>query len=185
MVLDDVERICDIYCLQFWQTVGIWLAGLATTAAVILSLWLTRRQRPQLRVSAGYRETKIHGFLDDRQPCLAISVLNVGERAVSIAGISWRKSPWSRHHGSQDIPEQMKGLTLPHRLPHGESVTLYIALNDPTIPWADSIVRHFLGRWPKLSVRLLRVSAYTQTGEAFYAPVEESLRSHLLEAASS
>ena len=180
MVLDDLERICSTYCLQFWQTVGIWLAGLATTAAVLVSLWLARRQQPRLRVSAGYRMIVTQGVPDDRQPVVAITVRNVGERAVSVAGIAWRKSPWSRHHGYQDIPPQVTGHQLPFRLPDGESITLYIGLDDPEITWADDMVRHFLGRWPKLGVRLLRISAYTQTGESFYAPIEDGLRAHLL-----
>lgn len=178
--LNDLEQVCGTYCLQFWQTVGIWLAGLATTAAVIVSLWLARRQRPRLRVSAGHRLIVTQGDPGNSQPCVALTVRNVGERAVSVAGFGWHKAPWSKSHGYQDIPAQITGETLPRRLSDGESVTFYIALDDPEITWAEDIVRHFLGRWPKLGVRLLRISAYTQTGETFYAPIEASLRTHLL-----
>jgi hypothetical protein len=41
--LDPVNAMCSEYCLHFWEVIGIWLAGVATFAAVFVSLYLARQ----------------------------------------------------------------------------------------------------------------------------------------------
>jgi hypothetical protein len=69
--------------IQIWVAVGTWLAGLATLAAVIVALRLAKRiEKVRLKVHAGLR-VLIMGDGSPFQKHLAISVTNLGERALA------------------------------------------------------------------------------------------------------
>lgn len=75
--------------IQIWVAVGTWVAGLATLAAVIVALRLAKKvEKVKLKVRVGLREL----FMGDGSPAqkhLAISVTNLGERAVTINSVGW------------------------------------------------------------------------------------------------
>lgn len=184
-VLDDLELICSTYCLQFWEVVGVWLASIGTLAAVIVSLVLARRPRPRLRVSAGQRVIVGNAFTTPPS-VLAITVRNMGDRPVTVAGVGWRKSRWSKSQAYQTLSDNIGGFpmqTVPHRLPDGESTTFYVSLDDTEAAWLEHFARDFIRPNPKRGVRRVRVMVYTPTGETFYAPIEPGLRKLLLEEA--
>lgn len=75
--------------IQIWVAVGTWLAGLATVAAVIVSLWLSRRSEGvRLDVHAGLRVVVI-GDGSPFQENASILVTNLGDRAVTVNSVGW------------------------------------------------------------------------------------------------
>ncbi len=107
----------------FGEVAGAWFSGLATLAAVILSLVLARRDRIQLRISAGHRITVGPGAIEPYPNFLFIQVRNVGNRMAKIDGIAWRKRPWLKLHGNATVSSngRISGATRDNRagrLPH-------------------------------------------------------------------
>src|SRR4051794_17228391 len=75
--------------IQIWNTVGTWLAGIATFAAVIVSLHLARRsERLKLKVLAGIRLV-VGGDGTPPEEHLNISVTHLGDRAVVVNTVGW------------------------------------------------------------------------------------------------
>ena len=169
--IDDIERVCTTYCLRFWEVVGIWLTGIATSSAVIVSLMFSRRDRPKIKVSAGIRiiigGEATDNLFEDYPQYLAIAIRNVGNRPVKIEGIGWHKLKPFNLHAYQTVPPQPGGITLPYTLPEGDSVSLYMALDDPDVEWGPEFAKNFVGRWPKISVRFIRVTAWNPIGDTF------------------
>lgn len=182
--LDELKTVCGVYCLQYWQTVGVWLTGFATVSAVVVSLTLARRQRPRLRISAGIRmivQQGAPGAAEHNFPrFVAIAIRNIGDRPAKIEGVGWRSPRWNKINGYQQLPPQPTGVTLPYVLPDGDSLHLYISIDDPEIAWIENFARDFLGPWPSLDVRFIRVMAWTPAGYTFQGPLEDELRKRLV-----
>jgi hypothetical protein len=51
--LSHVSSVCDDWCLHFWEVVGVCFTGLATFAAVVVSLALARLEQVRIAISAG------------------------------------------------------------------------------------------------------------------------------------
>lgn len=75
--------------IQVWNAIGTWLAGIATFAAVVVSLLLaTRADRVRLKVHAGIRLL----FIGDGSPAeelLEIHVTNLGDRPATVTSVGW------------------------------------------------------------------------------------------------
>ena len=50
-----------------------------------------------------------------------------------------------------------------------------MALDDPEVDWLPEFAKNFVGRWPKLGVRFIRVTAWTPTGDTFKGRMEKNL----------
>lgn len=182
--IDKIEQTCSQYCLLWWETVGIWFTGLATFAVVIVSLALARRDRPKVKISAGIRMIvggEATDALENGYPrFVAIALRNIGNRPIKIEGLGWHKLRPFNLHAYQTIPPQISGLTLPAIVPDGDSITAYVSLDDPELAWAPEFAQHFVGRWPTLSAKFIRVTAWTPAGHTFRGRLEKPLRELLV-----
>lgn len=192
--LSDLIGACDEHCLRIIEVVGIWVAGLATTAAVITSLALARRSRPKFTVSAGLRRlfdsTTPSGNIEDYPEYLAIRVRNVGDHPVIIEGIGWhRRALWifglPRMDGYQTTSGTLSGVEFPHEIASGDSATAYIPIetNDGE-DWITYFAKQWVDRMPRLSARRLRITAWTPVGVTVEGQIEKDLRKRLIKAAA-
>ena len=81
-LLNPVNTVCDEWCLYFSKIVGIWFTGIATFAAVLVSLALARREGARMTVSAGDRDVLGSGSRPPFPEVLSITVRDIGSRPV-------------------------------------------------------------------------------------------------------
>ena len=75
--------------IQIWNALGTWIAGIATFAAVVVSLYLARRsERVHLKAHAGVR-LLLRGDGTPAEKNVEIGVTNLGDRPVTIESVGW------------------------------------------------------------------------------------------------
>lgn len=169
---------------RFINTFAGWLSAIGTLLAVVVSLWLARRDsRVRLRVSVGVRkifvERKIYAKPAEEPDFVVVAVTNVGRRVATVNGLLWKNQLVRRRYLYQMLGEAPLSAQVPVRLQDGEEADFAIPLsalaaNDP----AD-----FRGLVPRpriLTILFLRMLVRTSTGERFAAPPEKELRKWLL-----
>lgn len=123
--------------IQVANVAGTWLAGLATLAAVIVSLWLARdARRVRLQVQCDLFGDMRGRAIQTRY--VAFRVTNRGERPVTIIGVGWRigGGPWpwqwrNRRYSGQDVAGGKN--SVPLRLDHGDKGDFAVELSRG--PW--------------------------------------------------
>ncbi|HED2522059.1 hypothetical protein [Klebsiella aerogenes] len=120
----------------YWSMIGTWLAGFATAAAVIVSLYIAKmRPKPYIKGEITLSARKIGSW----QKGIGISVANIGQMPVNISSMVW--------HFSGDLSFMHDfapgSHSLPKRLEHGESAFFFIE-NDDEITWAKDVKKFIL-----------------------------------------
>jgi hypothetical protein len=180
--LDPLAKICDEWCLHFWEVVGIWFTGIATFAAVLVSLALARREGIRMTVSAGVRDLVRRGSEPPFPEVLSITVRNIGSRPAPIEGIAWRRRPWSSRYVYQLFDAEGGFPGPPITVDVGKSATFMLPLSDRSrVQWGDEFLHDFAGRYPNLGLRLVQVRAWTPAGHRCSAFLESSLRQWIID----
>jgi len=166
--------------IQIWNAVGTWVAGVATFAAVLVSLHLARRSdRVRLKVFAGLRLV-ILGDGSPPEEHLNIGVTNLGDRPVTINTIGWavgkRKQrqyciqtasgPWTAQH--------------PTELAHGKSASFMVSFRH-TPSWLTDFANDFLKSFADKELDTLVVQVHTSVGQTIEAKPEDALIERLRE----
>jgi hypothetical protein len=169
--------------LQLWNVIGTWVAGLATFAAVVVSLYLaTQGQRVRLRCHVGIRITYPHVNKADAE-FVVFDVTNVGDRSVTISQIGWmfgkRKN---RVYCVQALGLRM-GDNVPKRIEHGERAAFYVPLYGEA-QWLNCFARDFLEKGEiETALETLRAQVFTSVGTVVEIRPELSLIDRLRAAA--
>ncbi len=167
---------------QILNTVGTWLAGIGTLSAVIVSLYLARRDsKVKLKVCAGHRVLVTPGQTGTPDYC-SIMVTNVGFRPATITGIGWKVGLFKKKYGTQTVYGHPASSNLPVKLDYGDEASYLIGfLGDGTHPnWIDEFPKGFLTNHPRISALTLKVQAFTSVGKTFESKIEQGLRQRLL-----
>lgn len=120
--------------LQVLNVLGTWVAGLATFAAVVVSLWLARQQgRVRLKVIAAVM------FVFNRDgtkhlECIGYRVINLGDRAVTINTIGWAVGKGKAKRFAAIDTDDRLGAIPPKRLEQGESTVFMVELDPGLLP---------------------------------------------------
>lgn len=115
--------------VQLWNTAGTWFAGIAGVAAVITSLYLaTRTSRVRLKAYATMMLAVGHGGPNER--LVGVSVTNVGERPVTITGISWRVGRRKSMRYAAQMWTVHLSSHLPCELAHGHTGDFRLSLDE-------------------------------------------------------
>ena len=78
-----------------WAAIGQIVGALGTFAAVITSLYLSRRsEKPRLKVDAGVRMLIGHGSKKPYPEYISITVRNVGTQTAHVTQFGWRTGLW-------------------------------------------------------------------------------------------
>ena len=109
------------------------LTAIGTLSAVIVSLWLARRDsRVRLKAHAGIgkilTEGKVYKDASQEPDFLMITVTNIGRRVVTVTGLFW-KNRLIRLRAVFQIPaEAPLSAQIPKRLQDGDQATFSVAL---------------------------------------------------------
>ena len=177
-LLDHGNAVCDDWCLDFWEVVGVWFTGIATFGAVLVSLILARREQVNITISAG--QFVVPGPVTPFPEMLIIRVRNTSTRAATIEGIAWRRRPWGKLHALQMFAPTLGYPGPPVTIEGGNAHSFTLPLSHATLRWGEWFLNDFVGRWPRLGVQLIRVSAYTPAGVRCSAYLDSSLKQWLI-----
>jgi hypothetical protein len=177
-LLDHGSALCNDWCLHFWEVVGVWFTGIATFAAVLVSLTLARREGVKITISAG--QFVLPGPIKPFPEILIIRIRNIGTRAAIIEGIGWRRRPWRKLHALQFFAPTQGYPGPPVKIEGGNSHSFTLPLSHTDIEWGEWFLKDFVGRRPRLGVHLIRVIAYTPAGVRCSAFIDSSLKKWLI-----
>lgn len=159
-----------------------WLSAIGTLLAVIVSLYLARRDsRIRLKTSVGRRKIFTTGPAPpEGKDSIIIAVTNVGRRVTTVTGLFWKNRLVRNAYAMQNPGRAPLSAQIPIRLQDGDEADFTVVLKDFAINDPAVFVRML--PWPRsLTVRFLRMQLRTSTGEIFRARIEKSLRKWLLE----
>lgn len=145
--------------LQILNTIGTWLAGIGALSAVIVSLYLARRDsKVRLRVCAGHRVLVTPGQKGTPEYC-SMRVTNVGFRPATITGIGWKVGFFRKKYGIQTVYGHPASSKLPVKLDYSDEASYLIGfLGDGTYPnWIEEFPKNFLVNHPSISSLTLKV----------------------------
>jgi len=162
---------------EFINTFAPWLAAVATFAAVIVSLYLARRQDIHLRVTVGI--WKVAGGPRPDEELVMVDVVNASQRPVRLEKLFWKPVPWSKAGLLWIAPKNAYSSSLPTTI--GES--LHVTYASPLGEFKTALTGHarkeFSGLRGWYRVRFLRFCVMTTTGQTFKAKPTKELRSLL------
>jgi hypothetical protein len=164
----------------FVNTFAPWLSALGTLGVVVLSLWLARRGSPiLLKVRAGHRLLAGQG-MDHIPEYLFIGVVNVGIRKARITGVGWKIGWLKKQHAIQMLDNNLFSSSIPVDLDESQEAQFLISLQGTN--WLNSFASDFIGKWPRLNCRSLKIQVWTSVGKVFESRIESGLRQKILEA---
>ncbi|MGH8655769.1 MAG: hypothetical protein ACREYE_27930 [Gammaproteobacteria bacterium] len=172
----------------FLNTFADWVAAIGSISAVVVALYLARRDdQARLDIGAGLRMLVLGaGLTDEPEEVVTIRITNIGRRDVQVIGLGWRIGIFKRRYLEQATSFNPLDTPLPVRLRDGDEVFYRIPLT-PTSLWIDKFVSTCVGELPVRRVRrlnTLRVRVYTSVGRVFEKHVEPGLQQRLLQHAT-
>lgn len=151
------------------------LGALATSAAVVVSLYLANK-KPKLKVTCDIRDIVWQGQVAKQYPkYLVISAVNVGELQAIVTGVGWtigrftRKQLWA-HQDTNVSDYLVQNPKLPNQIGHGESAQFFLPLQGE-YSWLGYLGKSgmFIERLrSRSSFNSLRVVVFTSVGKNFY-----------------
>lgn len=157
-----------------------WLTAIGTLLAVIVALYLARRDR-LIRCLGSARISHIFVVGEDNTSIhVAIAVTNIGMRSFVFTGVSWRLGIFKKRNYEFLPPRNEYSNELPIKLQDGEQAKLFIpleAFRANTIPSITAGQPRFLR---PLWLWFMKVIVYTTTGETFGFRVGKDIRREIL-----
>jgi hypothetical protein len=169
--------------INVWNAVGTWVSGIATTGAVIVSLWLARRpSRVKLSASIGVRLIIDNG--EQIRDLIALSITNLGERPVRIDSASWKFPAAKREcrYGMQNFGGPYSEV-LPKELTHGERATF--TYPDEDFRWSKWLLTEFPEATSERWLKRLRLHINTSVNQTVVIKPERILIERIKEAAAN
>jgi hypothetical protein len=166
---------------KFINTFAPWLSAIGTLAAVIVSLYLARANKPiKLQIRAGHRLTIETGQRGKPPEFLYISAINVGHRTATVTNVGWRVGFWKKRHVIQLLKKDAYSSGIPVTINDGEEARWLVSL-DREDNWVQRFASDYLTPNPRLNIFWMRLQVYTSVGKKFETRIEKSLKERLLE----
>ncbi len=169
----------------FINSFAPWLAAAGTVAAVITSLYLSRRgDRISLKLSVGIRELVVSkegsGHTTD---VLWFNVTNLGRRSATLTQLYWKTNPLRKPGFVWVAPRNSYSSEFPVTLKDGDTANYVMPLDEFENNVAPYMKKKLSGRWGRLKSWLVFAYVATSTGDVFCKRPEVELRQRLLELA--
>lgn len=170
----------DIDTWKFINSFAPWLAAMGTIAAVIVSLYLARRDR-NIRLSVNAKIcaiVEIGGTPDDVEEVLVISATNIALRRARLTSFYW-KCGYSRKHTYIQLPpstQDSNSTRLPADLLDGAEANWVIPLGQFEIAIDKLFSTWFSKKLPRIHIGNLKIGAFISTGDSFERRVEKHLK---------
>jgi len=167
--------------IQVWNAIGTWVAGIATFAAVLVSLYLARRgDRIRLKLFAGLWLV-IRGDGSPPEEHLNISVTNLGDRSVTVETVGWAVGKRKQRRYCIQTVSGPWTAQYPIELAHGKSANFMVSfIHTPT--WLPKFANEFLKSLSDKEIDTLVVQAHTSVGQTIEAKPENDLIERLKKA---
>lgn len=166
--------------IQLWNAVGTWLAGLATFAAVVVSLYLSRRpSQVRLKATVGLRDLVGNGF--PAQEVLQFAVTNHGERPVTISNIGWVVGKRSERRYAVQLFGSRLSADIPRTLTHGQRVDFLVVFSERP-DWLKDFAKDFIRSDSAAVLASLRAEIYTSVDQTVKVKPEPAFLEQLAKA---
>jgi len=160
------------------NTFAAWLAALATTAAVVTSLYLARKgERIRLELSVGV--WRIAGGPDHGRDFVLVTVTNLARRQAMLSHLYWKFQPWKRGAVVWIAPQNAYSSPFPTSLSDGQSATYAFPMEEFERSFSAYAKAAFSDQFGWLKLRFARFYVRTSTGHAFKAKFRKELRDTL------
>ena len=167
--------------IQIWNAVGTWVAGIATFAAVLVSLHLaSRNERVQLKVFAGLRHV-IRGDGTPPEEHLNIGVTNLGDRSVTVNTVGWAVGKRKKRLYCIQTVSGPWTAQYPTELQHGKQASFMVSLNH-TPSWLTDFANGFLKSVSDKEIDTLVAQIHTSVGQTIEVKPEKGLVERLRKA---
>lgn len=153
----------------FWSTIGTWLSGIATVAAVITSLYLALKNP---KIGGRVRLGRMFFEVDDK-PVVVITVVNKSLHSIRIKAIFWVVG------GENEIQKMFRNQAsdpLPIRLEHGDEANYRIIINDDD-SWLKRIAKRLLDE--NASVEKMQCVVALSTGERYRLKIDKRFKAKI------
>lgn len=167
--------------IQIWNAAGTWVAGIATFAAVLVSLHLSRRnERVRLKVFAGLRDV-IRGDGTPPEEHLNIGVTNLGDRSVTVNTVGWAVGKRKQKRYCIQTVSGPWSAQYPIELQHGKHVSFMVSFNH-TPTWLSEFANNFLKSFSDKELDTLVAQIHTSVGQTIEVKPEKNLVERLRKA---
>ena len=157
-----------------------WITAVGTLLAVIVALYLARRDR-LIRCVVN---TNIYVLVDPTQAnhptFVTILVTNIGTRSFVLSSISWRTGLLVRIHFVMIPAINEYSSCFPVKLSDGEQANFYFPIDDFQRTTARTILESRSKLFLPIGIRFVKITAHTTAGHSFTFKVSKPLRNLLL-----
>ncbi len=159
--------------LQLLGVLAEWFAAAGTIGAVIVALYLARKDRLVHPLGEADRSLLIDAK-GHSQEFLAISVLNLATRPFTVSSIFWRTGIFRKKYWLQDLDPNPLSSRLPARLGDGEQARFFIPLWE----WKENALPTIFPRRRQgfLSLASVRLQVRLSGDRRFNFRVSKSVR---------
>lgn len=172
---------------ETWELINSfaqWPAAIGTVGAVIVALYLARRDESiRLRVRCGIHTLLQEGNPDHGKEFLSLQITNVGRRPATVNSVGWETGWGKRQWPVKRLrlqsyywipPRNAYSQQLPTTLTDGQTAFLMSAVEEYKAHNIDYPMAALQGWWRWLVMRSVKVYALTSTGDVFRSRVEGS-----------
>ena len=143
---------------NIWEIIPLWLGSIGTLAAVIVALYLARRDR-EIKCSANVNISLLFDkFSTSQEKYLSITVTNRNYRPLNFTGISWRKGIFRKTYLWQSPPQNEYSTYGTVKLSDGEEAKYLIPITSfekyiyPKLKVKEKYFKMFFSRFTKIIV---------------------------------
>ncbi len=114
--------------VEFLKLGPDWLSAIGTISAVIVALYLARRDKRIRPVGSATIYVVLERGTQATPEFVTFTVTNIGTRAFVLTGISWRSGIFKKNHYLVIPPQNELSTRLPVKLADGDQAAVYIPL---------------------------------------------------------
>lgn len=166
--------------IQIWNAIGTWVAGLATFAAVVVSLYLSQQSsRVKLKAVVGLRLLVGRGV--PKEEVLQFSVTNQGDRPVTISNIGWVIGKGTKRRNAIQLFGSQFSADVPATLVHGQRADFLVSFTERP-DWLEDFAKNFLKTNDHKLLASLTAEIYTSVDQTVKTKPEGAFVKRLAEA---
>ena len=158
---------------QEWEIVNgfaNWFAAIGTIAAVVVALWLARRQdQPRVSLRAEVSSVWFEEGSEKNREYLSVYAVNVGDRPVTISHLSLRFGLFRKLWVGVPLPDQEVSSQFPTEITYGKEAKWFIPLKINNFKWCENVASFLADSYQSTPIRFASVYATTTTGKMFKA----------------
>ncbi|MBK4736325.1 hypothetical protein [Noviherbaspirillum pedocola] len=160
---------------DLYNSFSNWVSAFATTAAVIVSLYLARKAgRPRAKNLVGHRVVITPGDTGKPPEIIVFKIVNTGDRPIRITSIGWRVGLRKKRYAVQ-MYEAHGSSPMPIELEHGQEAQWVVPLDQREQGWLEYFAQGMLRPNLWLSSWTLGAQFLTSVGEILMAKPEPGL----------